>query len=573
MKEKKPIGYYVIEVRGRGAASVRRVMEVPDQLTFAQLAYVLCVAFGLETHGVPVFYAKRPQFVIYNYVDDEDTDAPREGIPYPLNDAYLYDFLQHAKTLYFTYQSDNTPEEATEYTVKVRSYEEKKRYFVKLVKFSKELDAGLADEINKHLEEKCRLNYRAFSVSPFHLLCEAMDEGKYGFGVRYKAPRKFYPNALPVSIILYIREAMEESKTDQRLREFLLDAVSNFPPAQPPKLHDILSGFSKEELLTVLDNKEVDVRRGMPRMRLAEILTETMMAPGALRRYYILLSDREVKTLRRYLRNQSRFHYDDERDVLSTLFTSCYIATTPTGEPALARDVAKMLKELDTPEIHAERERRHWLLTCIAAADFLYGVTPLSILSDLYDIGGYGKITKRELIRYIQEIPPEFVTGEIDHDRFISDGIAGEEEQIVLEMQENKPYYVPKSKAEVISYAKGQRLQGETELHNLEKFFGGFGYEPDELYEVIERTRWNFLSGAPVGYVLDFLDDEDYTYSMGKAERRTLAHLLTRLYETTRSIANRGNTPQELKEVAEAKQVVRRKAKSPKVVFLKDRKK
>lgn len=574
MKKKKPVGYYVIDVREKGdAASIRRVLEVPDQISFAQLAYVLCLAFGADMYGEPVFYSNRPQFVIYNYDSREDTIAPREGLPYELEREYICDFFQQVKTVYFTYRPDPTEDVVREFTLKVKLYEEGKRYFAKMVKASGEVDMDVIRETNRLMEEQCRLNYRAFARGSFEDICRAMCAGRYGFGARYTAPETYSHNGLPKSVILSVRETMEEYETDRMLRELLRDAVANFSTAQPPTLLDILRGFSKEELLTVLDNKEIDVRRGIPRVKLAEILTEAMMEEGVLRRYYMLLSDIEMKTLRRYLKNQSRFTYDDDKDVLSILFASCYIATTPTGEPALAQDVARMLKALDTPENQEERRRRHWLFTCIAAADFLYGVTPLSVLSDLYAIGGYGKMTKKELVRWIEEIPPEFVTGEVDHDRFISDGIVGEEVQIILEMQENKPYYVPKSKEEVVSFAKGKQLQGETELNNLEKFFGGFDYEPDEIYEIMERTRWHFLSGAPVGFVMENLEDEDYTYSMGRAEKRTLENLLTRLYETTRSIANRGNTPQELKAATAAKQVVQKRVKTAKVVFLKDRKK
>ncbi|BEU88364.1 hypothetical protein TAMA11512_18280 [Selenomonas sp. TAMA-11512] len=573
MKEKKVIGYYVLDVKGNaGAEDMHREIEVPDRLTFAQLAYVLHVVLGYKTCGEVLYYSKRPKFVIYDYEDLDDDEPPLyEGTPYGMDMEYICDFFAHVRTMHFRYQEGEAPEKSREYTIKVKSYKAEKRYAVKVTKASGGMDTA---EINRVLEERCRLNYRAYGRERFPSIWVRMEDGHYGVGARYREPFDINPKtSLPESVIEEIHRTFSVREEELLLRQILKDAVDQLPTANPPRLLDILSGFTKEELLTVLDNKEVDVKRGMPRIKLAELLTREMLAPGVLRRYYLLLSDHEVKTLRRYLKNPNGFKYREDKDDFTILFTACYIASTPTGAPAVAQDVAAALKELDTPAMQEERQRRSWLLTCLAAADFLYGVTPLSLLVELYEMGGHGSITKRELIRYIQEIPTEYTTGEIDHDRFISDSIAGEEAQIIIEMQEGKPFYVPASKEEIMEFSIGEGLQGEEETANVEKCFAAFGYEPDEVYDVMERTCWNFLSGAPVSFVLDSLKAEGYTDAMGKAEKRTLEHMLTRLYETTRSIANRGNTPLELQHAAEAKRTARQKTKSSKVVFLKDRKK
>ena len=92
----------------------------------------------------------------------------------------------------------------------------------------------------------------------------------------------------------------------------------------------------------------------------------------------------------------------------------------------------------------------------------------------------------------------------------------------------------------------------------------------------IQRAIESPRPEPPVSFVRDMLKDDGYFDALTKEQDVTLRRLLNRLHDSTRSVANRGFTPNEIKEQqreARAKKEARKKASRQKVVFLKDRNK
>ena len=92
----------------------------------------------------------------------------------------------------------------------------------------------------------------------------------------------------------------------------------------------------------------------------------------------------------------------------------------------------------------------------------------------------------------------------------------------------------------------------------------------------MQHLHWSFLAGAPVSFVRDMLNEDGYFDALTKEQDVTLRRLLNRLHDNTRSVSNRGFTPNEIKEQRQeerAKKAARKKAAREKVVFLKDRNK
>ena len=92
----------------------------------------------------------------------------------------------------------------------------------------------------------------------------------------------------------------------------------------------------------------------------------------------------------------------------------------------------------------------------------------------------------------------------------------------------------------------------------------------------MRHIHWTLLAGAPVSFVRDMLKDDGYFDALTKEQDVTLRRLLNQLHDSTRSVANRGFTTNEIKErqqAARAKKEERKKASRQKVIFLKDRNK
>ena len=308
-------------------------------------------------------------------------------------------------------------------------------------------------------------------------------------------------------------------------------------------------------------------------------LTKKMLDPHVMEEYFLCLSDEEVFSLQQLLANLDDFEEESEHN-FETLSTAGYIAETPEFELVISRDVAAGFIPFAVDmgeELYDKRRRRTWLINTILTANVLYSVTPLDILCRIYNQGGIGDLKPAELKKEMEKIPPEFIAGYWQRgDIFISEGLDEEEIRVILESQGDGDFYIPATE-EIPLFAQGLALSDPNDEQALGLFFHEtLSYDEEETVEIMRHIHWTLLAGAPVSFVRDMLKDDGYFDALTKEQDVTLRRLLNRLHDSTRSVANRGFTTNEIKErqpEARAKKEERKKASRQKVVFLKDRNK
>jgi len=569
---------YVLKIVLRGQSSdVWRRVLVPEELTFSQLALVFNLAMGWERETEYSFLLPHKKMVITELPEGQSPNERLLEAP----EVYIRRYLERAGAFLYVYANRREMrfDVQREEIVDPWTGREPKVLEWSGAIFAADLlsDAAAAarseadydvDAVNEKLALWCRLNRRSYEQRTLAMLYDDMEAGKYGFFARMPKELSitgaYSPEERSAFLSVVMHRGLQKSKDEERV---------------PPTLRDMFAGFAKDELLSIAEQKGVEVRHGMRKKDVIELLTKKMLDPRVLENYVLCLSDEEILSLQKLLADPDVFE-EEPHDTLEVLSTAGYIAETPELVIVIARDVAEMLIPFaaDMSEaFYEKRRRRLWLMNAILTANVLYSVTPLDVLCRVYNQGGIDTLQPEELKREIEKIPPEFIEGYWRRgDVFISEGLEEEEIQVILESQGDGDYYIPGTE-EIPLFAQGLALSDPEDEKATARFFHQtLSYDDEETVEIMRRIHWTFLAGAPVSFVRDMLKDDGYFDALTKEQDVMLRRLLNRLHDGTRSVANRGFTTNEIKEqqqAAQKKKEERRKAARSKVVFLRDRNK
>lgn len=567
---------FEIVLRGQSPKVWRRVL-VPAELTFSQLALIFNLAMGWEKGADFSFLLPHKKMVIAELPSEElASERLREA-----SCRQIASLLEHAGAFLYLYANRREMRHDVLLKKIVDPWSGRAPQVLdgSGARTTKSVLDG-ADEaegappfdlaaVNEKLALWCRLDRRRYENRPLADMYHDMDEGKYGLPAYSQRRRRGLEDAavLEESASFYtalLHKGLQEAADEERL---------------PPTLHAMFAAFPKEELLSIAEQKGLDVRHGMRKADVIDWLTKTMLDPRVMENYFLCLSDEEVSSLQQLLISPDEFEEEPSHN-FEALSTAAYIAETPECDLVISRDVAEGFIPLladKGAELAEKRQKRTWLIDTVLTANVLYSVTPIDILCRLYNQGGIGTMKPDELKKEMKKVPPEFIAGCWRHgDVFISDGLDEEEIQVILESQGDGDFYIP-APEEIPLFAQGLALSDHDDRQALARFFHEtLAYDEDETVEIIRHIHWSFLAGAPVSFVRDMLKDDGYFAALTKDQDVALRRLLNQVHDNTRSVTNRGFTPNEIKaqqQEARAKKAARKKAPRSKVVFLKDRNK
>lgn len=570
---------YVLKITLREQSpEVRRSVLVPESLTFSQLALVFNLAMGWEKETNFAFLLPHKKLIVAELQEEQELNERLQEA----SCGHIRHYLERAGAFLYLYANqremccdvllEKIVDPWTGRAPQVLEWSGAQNAASASKGAETAPESGVAydiESVNKKLALWCRLDRRGYECRTLEMLYDDMEAGKYGFFARLSKLDSIEggassPEAKSTFLSVLMHHGLQKSEDEERV---------------PPTLQDMFSGFAKEELLMIAEQKGIDVRHGMRKKEIIERLAKHMLDPRVMENYFLCLSDDEILSLQRLLANPDIFE-EEPRDTFEVLSTAGYIAETPELILVIARDAAEALIPFaaDTSEaFYKKRQRRTWLLDTILTANVLYSVTPLDILCRIYNQGGIGDLTPAELKKEMANIPPELIAGYWRRgDVFISEGLDEEEIQVILESQGDNDFYIPATE-EIPLFAQGLALSDHDDEQAAARFFHQtLSYDEEETVEIMRHIHWSFLAGAPVSFVRDMLKDDGYFDALTKEQNVTLRRLLNRLHDNTRSVTNRGFTPNEIKaqqQEARAKKEARKKSSRQKVVFLKDRNK
>ena len=259
-----------IALRGQSPEVWRRVL-VPEELTFSQLALVFNLAMGWEKETVFSFLLPHKKMVITE-LSEEQAHGER------LKEAAVVQICRHlerAGAFLYLYANRREMRHDVHLEKIVEPWRGRApqvlewsgaRTAASVLEGAKDAEDSVRydmDAVNEKLALWCRLDRRRYEDRPLAKLYEDMEAGRYGFSAyKYKMRSIEGANATPEAQKTFFSTVFHQRLQDAEDEERV-----------PPTLRDMFAGFAKEELLSIAEQKGIEVRHGMRKQDIIRQLT------------------------------------------------------------------------------------------------------------------------------------------------------------------------------------------------------------------------------------------------------------------------------------------------------------
>lgn len=550
---------------------------VPQGLTFSQLAVVLNISMGWSGSHLSGFdFPKQAIDVTENNeffegftpFDRESIEADKscidtyvEGEPWF---TYTYDFgddwehkvvvekvLEDYTANYPTvikYKGDCPPDDCGgiyAFSEFLREEDDDAADSEMLESVSEQMNEYCLEDVNEDLKNFCFLNMDRVEKRNVAEIYEDLMNGKFGFFAKAGKRKANHLKAVqPGGENTELAWAGAEQVLEDLVKRLKRETASKgkFVRVNEP-LPQALGHYGKADLLDIAKSWSLEVKKSFSKKMIIENLTQKMLEPGVLEKYFLCLSDLEMASLQRTQAAQA-YYVSTPTDDFYALYNAGYIFQDEDGSIYLSKEVADFYGTLKDPAFQEKRERQQWLLSCINAANVLYGITPFSVLTAMFNRHGKFSIEQDELVFHLQDIPLIYQSFALRQDGICADELQNNAEAI-LQMQDEEEYYLP-SRTEVLMLRENPVVTDPNAFNNLVDFLQDtFGKKEAAL--AMSDEIWHLLAyGMMPSDIHDFLQLNSQSMKMTKAKDSLFLEKINLLGWHTRTLMHRGFTPEEI---------------------------
>lgn len=330
----------------------------------------------------------------------------------------------------------------------------------------------------------------------------------------------------------------------------------------------VFEDFEKEHILEIIKDKGISEALKGNKTTLIKQLVDFMLRPEVMEGYFLCLTDEEIEVFERAAMSIG-FYNGDDTDALSMLYEACYIGMLEDGRVSVPRDVWNVYNSFKGTYFDIKRRKVNYLLQCLRASDFLYGIVPLQVLVKLVNTHPELDMSTVEIKEAIEKIPPEFneyivINGKVYHEDFYPD------DRGLLEVQGDKKYYIP-TMDEIMALGNWGCIMETSEMKELMCFIHKkLKVKEEEAVFIATMIQTNIAAGASMQEIMGFLDDVELSVKNQK-QLEKLVQCINNLWNNTRMVLNRGFTPLELLEAEKSPLLT--VAKSHNIINFQDAKK
>ena len=419
--------------------------------------------------------------------------------------------------------------------------------------------------VNEELEETCFLQMNRIEKRTTAEIYKDFMEGEFGLfaKARKKSSAKKKNNAgnvVPKEVLALLREKIfqESAAMTQQYRD--------------TNIREGLRFYAKEDLLLICGQWGLPVKKSQRKEKLLDLLSAHIVAPESLEKLFLCLSDQEMKSLKKAVK-QNTLYRPDKADDFSTLYNAGAVFQLNSGEVEVPLEIADFFPLAEKPEFSSRRKRQAWIFSCVTAANILYGKTPLAIFYQLVRSKRNLHLQDEEILAYLQDVPgfrKDFI--------FYEDGILADELRPHIEdfkdLQKDAAYYVP-SEAEILQLQTEPLITGKQDRQNIGRFLcDKAGLSLEQTQVILNKICGLFAYGMFPENVKDTLQQENIWPKLVFGQIDEFMHLLTTLGLHTRALIHRGFTPEEVmqsrQKTGDAYGKKTKKSASPKVVYMRD---
>lgn len=541
----------------------RRVI-VPTGITFSQLSIILNEVMGWSGSHLFEYEFKDLNAVIY---EDDIFDSEDDCFEHHMaNSMYISEYMEEGKWFTYTYGFGDCWEHKVTVEKIVEDYEGN---YPQVIKYKGDCpfgDRGIygyydcldiisdkdnpkyeeymewmesqgypkkynMDKVNQELREKFFYKWGKGEKGTQIEILEKIFSGKYGINATKNDKNKLGPDKCKFDDNLKVIEKVFEQS------EAWCGATAEIT------LKEIFYDYNKKDIVEIAKDKGMKGVSGCRKNELIDRLTDYMLQPEEMKRYFLCLQDEEIDEFEKAAKAGSMYKTEN-LDLLLSLYQGSYIGMFNDGSIVVPNEVAEIYDSFKGDEFNKERERVSFVLDCLRAAGILYGIFPKKILKQLVNTDKKLNISDDEAEDILKNIPKEFfeyviVDNKIYHKELYPD------DRGLLSVQEGKEYYIP-TKSEIIELGINGYLSGGKSAKKFRNYLiDRLGFVSDEADLFLRIIQVEIRSGCTMQDIINNTDDLGFEFE-SIAEMDEFVQHISDLWNGTRMLPNRGFTPHEL---------------------------
>ncbi|MBA4687623.1 plasmid pRiA4b ORF-3 family protein [Candidatus Galacturonibacter soehngenii] len=313
------------------------------------------------------------------------------------------------------------------------------------------------------------------------------------------------------------------------------------------KLADIFAFYDKEDIREIAAYHNIYTSSDWKKSVLIDSTVEKMLQPQVMKEAFILFRDIEIEVFEKVLRGKELSELE-EIILLDRIYDTGYIGIQEDESIEIPSDVIEVYHKINSSMFQADRAHTSWLYDCFTFAALYYGVVPISVLVKVANQNKQMSFDKESLIKYFYMIPEHYRDFEIVENRLVYKKLLGQEVTKFLEWQgKDKPYYIP-GEDEIADVAiNGYFSQDKKIIDELIAFFICHNVSPMDAEILSTLIQQEISMGCELCDIFDILSEVDISFKNEK-ETQKFVDILSNVWNNTRTIVNRGYTPNEMAE-------------------------
>lgn len=409
------------------------------------------------------------------------------------------------------------------------------------------------DGVNEDLKNECFLIWGKGEKRTRTEIYSDFFEGKFGLKAaksdkNKKAPRRSKYHEMEDSMQRFAELFHNHRKKfgldpcgDRKTLLQILEAQAEEQAAQGVLLKDILSDFERKDLAEIAQEKGMGQFAKYGKEKLVNALTKEMLKPEEAERYFACIGAEEWDAFKQAVEGDE---IGEDESLFSKLYMACYVGVREDGLIIIPEDVQAVYRSMNVDQLEKKRKRFSALVDCFGAAESLYGIVPVEIMTEFFASASGEKIGRLELETMCEQIPGCYMDFVYKNGMFYHKQLYPYDRGL-LEAQGNKKFYIPTGN-EIRDLARNGYLPNDLYLKDFIKFLEkGMKMDRDDARYVGMLVQHEISGGSSMKEVMDILGQNSVECRNDRELEKLVAEI-NKLWNNTRMLLNRGYTPLEM---------------------------
>jgi hypothetical protein len=305
---------------------------------------------------------------------------------------------------------------------------------------------------------------------------------------------------------------------------------------------NVLHTWKREDLINLAKLHGLTGCSKLRKKVLVDKIMDYLIFPTVMYHRLSVLDDKEIILFRELLQKDIVFS-EENVDTATSLIKTQYISVTEDGCIGLMDGVKESYNRFDHAKFEKNRRKVSWLAQCLEFSNTFYGIAPVNVLLEIYNLKPKMRASEEELLRLFHQIPADLQSSILLQNYFMNPTYSSEEVKFLRNEQQDKEFFIP-SHQQIDFYLKHEYFDepGYREFRayltkNTENSFS-------EVNDILaELFHFSFMD-ADIQEIMDFL--EEWVEIKNESEIIKLLDLVNIVNNDTRILENRGHTPNEM---------------------------